>query len=192
MSPEFKSFTTYLKSIAYFNEIDLETAMSLVEIKEIKKGDYFIKEGKVCNHIAFINKGIYRIFKLKNGEELNVCFCIRNGVMSSFESFVNRSPTNEYIQALEDSEILILSFDNLNKLITSNPEWNKIRLTLTNQECIRLAERANSLSFETALEKYQNLTDKEPHIIQRVSNYHIASYLGITPETLSRIRAKIS
>ena len=57
MSPEFKSFTTYLKSIASFNEIDLETAMSLVEIKEIKKGDYFIKEGKVCNHIAFINKG---------------------------------------------------------------------------------------------------------------------------------------
>ena len=192
MNPEFLNFKTYLESIASLSEKELENALSFVEIKKIKKGDYFIEEGKVCNHIAFINKGVYRIFKLKNGEELNTCFCMENKVMSSFESFVNRTPATEYIQALEDSELLILSFENLNRLISSNPEWNKIQLTLTNQECIRLAERANSLSFETALEKYQNLADKEPHIIQKVSNYHIASYLGITPETLSRIRSKIN
>lgn len=87
--------------------------------------------------------------------------------------------------------VVTLSYTNLEKLTAGHTSWQLIRRLLTEKECLRLSDRASSLSFESALEKYKYLLKSQPEIIQRVSIQHIASYLGVSKETLSRIRSRI-
>lgn len=192
MREELISFAAQIQELSSISTEEIIQFQDYFKVLKLSKGEYFVEEGKICNKIAFINQGVFRIYRIKNGEELNTCFCMENDVMSSFESFVNQAPTLDYIQALEDSQLITLSHSDFTKLVESNPKWNSLRISLTDQECLRLTKRANTLIFETAFEKYQNLLIEEPKIIQRVSNYNIASYLGITRETLSRIRAQIN
>lgn len=185
------NFKSYLNTLSLIEENVFNMALDFLELKKIKKGDYFLSEGAVCNHIAFIDTGLFRTFFLKDGEEINSCFCKENSIMSSFDSFVNQSISHEYIQALEDSTILSLSYDKLNKLAKISPQWESIRRLSTEKECMRLSNRITSISHETATQKYLTLMETEPEIIQRVSIQHIASYIGIAKETLSRIRSNI-
>jgi len=169
----------------------LTWASTFSKIIEIKKGEYFIKEGKDCQRIAYISNGIFRIFYLKDGIEINTCFCKENSITSSFESFVNNTASKEFIQAIENATLITISKENLFKLYELSPKWQSISRILTEKECLRLSNRASSLSFESAKEKYQNLLIHQPDIIKRVSIQDIASYIGVTRETLSRIRSKI-
>jgi CRP-like cAMP-binding protein len=166
-------------------------AVEYFEVEKISKGEYFIKEGQICNKIAFINEGLFRIFYLKDGNEINTCFCKENSITSSFNSFINHVASNDSIQAIEDAVIVTLTAVNLAKLYNKSVIWQTIRQLLTEKECLRLSDRANSLSFESALEKYKNILKNQPEIIQRVPIQHIASYIGVSRETLSRIRAQI-
>ena len=192
MNINYNNFKLFLTQIAEMTDEEFELVVPYLETKEIKKGEYFIKEGIHCKHIAFINEGLFRVFLLKKGTELNTCFCLQNEVMSSFDSLVNDTFSKENIQALEDSFIVTISYRNLLLLSNKSKPWNFIRNIMLQKECLRLANRANQMSFETAQEKYEYLMRNQPQIIQRVSNIHIASYLGITRETLSRVRAKIA
>ena len=192
MTPEIENFKTYLTKLVSINKMNFELVLDYIQIKNIKKGDYFIKANNICSHVAYIHQGIFRIYYLKNGNEVNTCFCIENSMMSSFESFIKRSSSQEYIQALEDAVIVTISYEGLMKLYEISKAWQQIGRLLTEKECLRLSNRAASLSFETALEKYQNLLKSQPQIIQRVSVQDIASYLGVSRETLSRIRSKIT
>ena len=123
---------------------------------------------------------------------VNTCFCMENSITSSFESFVNRNASSQSIQALEDAVVVKISYDYLKKLYAINPVWQSLGLVLTEKECLRLSHRTISLSFETAFEKYKALLENEPELLLRVPVQHIASYLGVTRETLSRIRSKLS
>ncbi len=124
------------------------------------------KEGIVCNNIAYIVKGLFRIFHLNDGNEINTCFCKENSIISSFESFVNRTASLEYIQAIENVTVVTLSHQNLEKLYKLNDTWYSLRLLLTEKECLRLSKRVSLLSFETAMEKYKKLLKYQPEIIQ--------------------------
>lgn len=185
------NFRLYLSSVISMNDEIFNLSLNYLTIKKIKKNDYFIREGNYCNHIAYINKGIFRTYNLKEGREINTCFCKENSIISSFESFVNQTVSKEYIQALEDSTLVLLSAKGLAKLYELNNKWQSLSRILTEKECIRLTDRANALSFETALKKYRYLIENQPEIIKRVELQHIASYLGISRETLSRVRSKI-
>jgi CRP-like cAMP-binding protein len=150
-----------------------------------------VREGQIFNKIAFIYKGLFRIYHLKDGNEVNSCFCTESTITTSFNSFIQHSPSGDTIQALENSTIVTLSSDTLTKLYSESSFWQTANRMLTEKECLHLSDRASSLSFETALEKYKNLLQYLPEIIQQVSVQHIASYLGVSRETLSRIRSQI-
>lgn len=192
MRKEVKNFKKYLTSIVPMDDDTFNLCLDFLKIEEIKKGDYFITEGKICKRIAFINEGLFRIYYFKDGIEINTCFCKENSITSSFESFVNITPSKEFIQAIENSTLVAISIDNLSKLYELSSKWQSVSRLLTEKECLRLSNRATSLSFETAKEKYKNLLTYHPEIIQRVSIQDIASYLGVSRETLSRIRSKIA
>ncbi len=191
MPDEIKRFKKYVMQITPMDDESFDIAIEYLKIELIERGDFLVKEGQICNKIAFIYEGLFRIYYLKEGIEINTCFCKENSITSSFNSFIHHIPSNESIQAIEDSHIITLSSDHLNNLCKENSKWQNVRLLLTEKECLRLSDRANSLSFETALEKYRNLLKYQPEIIRRVSMQHIASYLGISRETLSRIRSRI-
>lgn len=185
------NFKKYLNDLGSMNDETFNLSLNYIKTQNLKKNDYFIAEGKVCNSIAFINKGLFRIFYIKDGIEINTCFCKENSITSSLDSFINRVSSKENIQALEDAELITLSYQNLMKLYELSPDWQKLSRILTEKECLRLSNRLTSLTFETVKEKYLNLLETQPEIIQRVSIQHIASYLGVSRETLSRIRSQI-
>jgi CRP-like cAMP-binding protein len=191
MDNEIKNFKDYLSRLITIDDTSFDMAREYFQIEKIAKGEYLVKEGQICNKIAYINEGIFRIYYFKDGTEINTCFCIENSITSSFNSFINQIPSNETIQALENSVVVTISSMNLAKLYRENAIWQTVSRLLTEKECLRLSDRAGSLSFETALEKYKNLLKYQPDIIQRVSIQHIASYLGVSRETLSRIRSQI-
>jgi CRP-like cAMP-binding protein len=185
------NFKKYLTNLIPMDDDVFNLSLNYLKIKKLKKNEYFVKEGFICNEIGFVNEGLFRIFYLKDGIEINTCFCKENSITSSFESFVKQIPSVENIQALEDSEILTLSYVNLLKLYELNPKWQMLSRLMTERECLRLTDRLTSMSFETAKERYTNLIKTQPFIVKRVSIQYIASYLGISRETLSRIRSHI-
>lgn len=192
MNVQFEKIKSYITDVIQMDDKTFNSAVDYFAIKHVKKGDYLLREGQVCDRITYINTGLLRTFHIKNGNEINTCFCMENSITSSHESFVNQIVSKEYIQAIEDATIVSLSHKNLMKLYQFNPKWESLSRLLTEKECTRLSERIDTLSFETAKEKYLHLLKKQPEIIQRVAIQHIASYLGVSRETLSRIRSKIS
>lgn len=185
------NFRNYLNNFIPMSDETFNLSLDFLIKGTLKKNEYLLKEGMVCNNIAYINKGLLRTYYLKDGIEINTCFCQENSVLASFDSLVNRTGSKENIQALENVEMLTLSYESLLRLYELSSDWQKVARLLTEQECLRLSDRLTSISFETAKEKYLNLLETEPEIIRRVSIQHIASYLGISRETLSRIRSRI-
>ncbi len=191
MNPDFQKIKSYITNAVQMDDETFELALNYFVIKEIKKGDFLLKEGTICNQIAYIEKGLFRTYFLKDGNEVNTCFCVEDSITLSHKSFVNRVASTEYIQAIEDAKVVTLSYEHIMKLYQLAHSWQSLSNVLTAKECMRLSERVKALSFETAKEKYLQLLENQPEIIQRVAIQHIASYLGVSRETLSRIRSKI-
>ena len=158
----------------------------------LKKGDFFVQKGKVCRQIAFINKGILRTYYLnEKGEETTSCFCTENNFTTSYKSFILQNASILSIQAMEETELLIIDYIDLQKLYGISPIWQNVGRVFAEKEYIIMEQYASSLNIETAKEKYLRLFKEQPQIIQKAPVSYIASYLGITTRTLSRIRKAI-
>ena len=160
-------------------------------IKKQQKGDIIISQDKVCDQLFFIKKGFLRGFNYHNGKEITSWFGFENDLATSIYSFVSRKPGYENIEAIENSILCIITYDDLNDIYRKYPEFNYVGRLLTEKYYINLMERTLCLQFQSAKENYEQLVLNQPYILQRASLGHIASYLGISQETLSRIRTKI-
>lgn len=185
------AFKQFIQESISIDDEDFNIVLDLITIKKIKKKEFILRQGVVCNEISFVSQGLLRNYYLKDGNEVNTCFCIEKTLSLSLNSFVNRSSSKEFIQAIEDSVVVSLSYDNLMKLYSFNSKWESLGRILTEKECLRLARRSEITNFETAKSKYQNLLENEPILIQRVPVQYLASYIGISRETISRIRSKM-
>lgn len=186
-------FKQFLKNIAPITDNDFADTISFFTKLNLQKGDFFVKQDKVCQHIAFIVKGTLRIFYINNkGEETTSCFCTENNFTTSYKSFILQQPSNLSIQAIEETELLVIDYNNLQKLYKSRPIWQNIGRTVAEREYIVMEKYASVLNNETAKEKYLRLLQEQPIVIQKATVEDIASYLGITRRTLSRIRQEIS
>lgn len=192
MQSAINSFYDYLFSLTSISRIDFDLCAPYLEHMNIEKGELFVREGARCSKIAFVYKGIFKVFYTKDGHEVNTCFCAEKSISSSFESFINGTLSKESIQAIEESVVLCLSREALDDLYEKSIAWQRIGRMLTEKECLRLAYRNNSLSFETALQKYSKLLEDQPDLIRRVPIQDLASYIGVSRETLSRIRATVA
>jgi CRP-like cAMP-binding protein len=161
--------------------------------KKLRKKQYILQEGDVCRHIIFVEKGALRSYSLndKGGESI-LQFALEGWTISDLFSFLTSEPSTYNIDALEDSELVLLNKDAHEKLLSSMPKYETFnRLQVTNAY-IALQRRMTAVISLPLAEQYSNFTDLYPEIIQRVPQHMIASYLGLTPETLSRVRKKIS
>ena len=159
----------------------------------LQKGDFFVRQGKVCGQIAFINKGTLRTFYVNDkAEETTSCFCTENNLTTSYKSFILQEPSNLSVQALEDTELLVINYDDLQKLYRTSIVWQNIGRAVAEKEYIVMEQYASVLNNETAKEKYLRLLKEQPNVLQKANVEDIASYLGITRRTLSRIRQEIS
>lgn len=153
-----------------------------------KKNSHLLKQGQILASYFVLKKGIVRSYIYRNEKEINVWFGAENQVFGAIMPMYANKAAPENIQFLEDSELYAISFDDLEDLYKMYPELNLIGRKVAEELCVILEERINSLHFETASERYRNLILQMPYLLQRINLGHIASFLGITQETLSRIR----
>ena len=152
-----------------------------------------MQQGKVCQQIGYINKGFLRgYYNNANAEEITACFCTGNNLTTSYKSFILQTPSSLSIQALEETELLVIDYDSLQKLYSKSIVWQNIGRAVAEREYIVMEQYASVLNNETAKEKYLRLLKEQPQIIQKSPVHFIASYLGITTRTLSRIRKEIT
>ncbi len=152
-----------------------------------KKG-FLLKEGRICKNIYFINKGLARCFYIKEDKEVSSWFMKEGDLIISVESYFKQQPSYENIQAIEECELFSLSYEELHVIYHNFPEFNFIARVLTEKYYTLSEQRLFSLRMQRASERYALLMNHFPEIIQRVPSTFIASYLGITLETLSRIK----
>lgn len=165
--------------------------LQIMKTSEYKKNDLIHEEGTTCNHLFFIEKGIARVFYYKDGKEVTSHFAVENEATTAIDSFIQRKKSRYNIESLEDTRILSISHNDLQKLFNEKPRYEKYSRLFLEQIYIDLAERIEDLLFHNAKERYEKLFNEKPDLFQRVNLGHIASYIGISQETLSRIRNQV-
>lgn len=158
---------------------------------QLAKHDYLVQEGTVCNHLYFLERGCLRGYYNLDGKEITYWFGFENNFVTSFYSFISRKPCIENIQLLEDATLWRISFEALHSLFDTHHDLERLVRIINEQYYIRLEERLIAMQFKSARERYEQLIGASPHILQRIALGQIASYLGISQETLSRIRSQV-
>lgn len=158
------------------------------KIKTFSKGEVVVKEGQYSKKAFLIMKGCARAYYLKDGKDISDWFTFENQFMAAIVSFFNEVPSPHYVEFLEDSIALEFSKDTVQELSRKHHDFESFIGKVVTETMIGLCERLNTIQFAKADERYQQLLQIYPGITQRIPLRHIASYLGITLETLSRIR----
>lgn len=165
---------------------------SKLTIKFYKKGELIIKPGMVCHHVSYVNKGLLRSYYLVDGKEIITSFFPEECYFSDYESFLSRKAAVMYSEAIEDSEVVDLNYEDLQSLYNEYPECERVGRLIAEELFVHLSNRNSSFMLDTPEQRYQRFLEECGPIAQRIPQYMIASYLGITPEALSRIRGRIS
>ncbi len=167
--------------------IDMQKASISIDLP---KGTKFLNQGQTCKKLFYIKKGLARSYYYnEKGKDVTVWFFSDNNVMVSVESFFQQKPSLYYMELLEDSRLYYITYQDLQKLFDKHHSIERFGRLLSTQLLTDVVGKLNAIQFQTAKERYQFLIQKYPDIAYRAPLGHIASYLGITQETLSRIRS---
>jgi CRP-like cAMP-binding protein len=185
-----------IAAIEYFIRLDnteKEFISSLTVCKTYQKGDYFLREGQVCREIGFIEKGLIRYSETKdNGEEITLHFGKENEFTSNYQSFLNHSVSRRSIQCLETCEILVMSYDDLQRLYEEVREGQKFGRLICEYLYLQTLNQISSIYTDEPEQRYLNFINEYPDLQQRIPQYYISSYVGVKPPSLSRIRKRLA
>jgi CRP-like cAMP-binding protein len=161
--------------------------------KKLRKKQYLLQEGDACKYIAFVEKGVLRSYTIdENGGEHILQFALEGWLISDLSSFLTGEPADYAIDALEDCELVLISRSANEELMRTFPKYESWMRELITAAYIALQRRITSIISQSVENRYNSLTATYPHIVQRVPQHMIASFMGVTPETLSRVRKKLS
>jgi CRP-like cAMP-binding protein len=182
----------YFSKWTELTEDDETSILAAFEPVTTKKKKDLLVTGQVCEYLYFINKGCLRSFYIDaKGVEHIYQIRMDNSWISDLKSFFSQSPSKYNIEALEDSSLLRISYERFEQLLIELPRLERYFRILFQKAYINALERLNSTMWETAMDRYNEMLKENPEIFQRVPLVYIASYLGITPESLSRIRRQV-
>ena len=159
--------------------------------QDFDKGELLLSEGQVSHNIILVGKGLIRQFYYKNGKDVTEHFSYEGCIIMCIESLLKQEPTRLMIEALEDGTAYLLNYNKLMLLAETSWEVNMFYRKILEFSLITSQVKADSWRFETARERYNNLLQAQPEVIKRAPLSHIASYLLMTPETLSRVRSGV-
>lgn len=189
----FKKLKIHISEFVFISDEEFEKLVSFFTIVSLKKKEYFLKQGELCRHFAFVNDGCLRTFSTdKKGNEYTMYFAFANWWIGDPTSFYSSTPARFSTQALENSDLFRADKDHFEAALNQVPifeKWYRIKMRKSYEAT---QQKLIDTHAQTAEEKYLKLLDNAPDIVQRIPQSYIASYLGIKPQSLSRIRKNIS
>jgi len=188
------TFRKYIANFVEFNDAEWSVFCQHLDFRDLKKKANFAEPGLVCNEFGFILSGSIRYYNVKDGEEITGYFSFENELVSSYRSFLTRQPGLNYLQALEPTSLITISYKNMQAML-ANPllayKMERFGRLVAEYYLICYEERMSSFITKTPEERYLDLLNTGRDIIQRMPQHYIAHFLGITPVSLSRIRRRI-
>jgi CRP/FNR family transcriptional regulator, anaerobic regulatory protein len=188
----FQQFKAWLKQVSFLTEADCALFEPYLRIKQFKAKDHFLTEGKTAAEIGFINRGSFRTYYLSDGKEINTHFVFENDFVVDYDSFLTAKPGKYFIQALENAESVTFNLEALQKAYDQSQNWERFGRIMAEQSYKLTTQRVESFLFLDGEQRYLDLLKNHPLIFDRIPLYHIASYLGLERESLSRLRKKIA
>jgi CRP-like cAMP-binding protein len=180
-----------IQNLITLDQREKDFITSLFKEKRYKKGDLFLAEGQICKYVGFITKGLMRYYINHDGEEKTYSFSQENQYVCNYESFIPQNPSLKVIQALEDTAVLVISHTDLQLLYSNVRKGERFGRIAIEGVFLQLLQDINSLYTETPELRYETFLKNHSDLQQRISQYHIASYVGVKPQSLSRIRKRI-
>lgn len=189
----FTTINDYVNRCGIFSPEDMVVFNELLKPKVIKKKQLLLREGEVCNFEAYIVSGCLRTFYIdENGSEVILQFSVEDWWVSDIGSFHDRTPSLLYIEAIEDSELLTLNPTSKEELLTRVPQFERVFRLMIQRHLSALERRLIRTIAKTAEQRYVEFIKQYPKIALRVPQHYIASYLGMTPEFLSKVRRRLA
>lgn len=186
----FENFAQYLKKNALLTDHEIEQFRVKAITKKLRKRQYLLQEGDICHYNSFVAKGCMRLYRVgDNGAEHILRFAVENWWIADYESYNSGDPAKGNIDALEDSELILIRKSDLDELVRTIPNFHNFKEKLDARSFDASQNRILSNISDTAEKRYENFIKKYPDFFNRVPLHMIASYLGLTRETLSRIRS---
>lgn len=191
---KFNPFRAVVEHFVPISDQEWEIFQSHLQPMVLKKKDLFVRAGEVCNHIALITSGSVRYYDVKDGNDITGYFSVENEMITSYKSFLTRGPSLSNIEALESTELITLSYHNLQQLLSHQEigfKMERFGRLVAESLCCCYEDRISSFINQTPEERYLDLLAKSSNLVRRIPQHYIANYLGITPVSLSRIRRRI-
>lgn len=185
-----ESFFAEIEKFCVLSPLAKEALADILVCRKSPKGQILLKPFTVCNHVYFVESGLLRTFYDKDGKDVTDWLSPENTFSTSILSFINKIPDRRGIEALEDAQLWCLAYDQLSNLYDRYHDIERLGRMLYGLGVTLVQQRFDDLHFNTAMERYHNLMARNPTLIQRTPLGMIASYLGMTQETLSRVRSQ--
>ena len=191
-TPAHAALAATLRSLADIPEDELVAVLPLFHPQHVTAGGFLLHAGETPTTLAFLHAGLARLLYIDEaGNEFTKSFCAENGFLGAYSALLRREPSRLFIQALEDCELLVADYAAYTAHAADRLCWQTVNRLLAEALFIKKEQREASLLLDDATTRYQQFLAANPELAERVQLQHIASYLGITPVSLSRIRAQL-
>jgi len=179
-----------IEKVVYISPDEKELIARLFREKKYNKGEYFLKEDEVCRQVGFIISGVMRYYINNDGEEKTYGFAKEFDFVCNNESFIPQKPSRQLIQALEDSQLLVISYTDLQTFYTTLKNGERYGRMVIEQVFVQTLQGLNSFYTDSPELRYEKFVRDYPDMLQRIPQYYIASFVGVKPQSLSRIRKR--
>lgn len=191
LNVDYSKIINFFSKVVTLNDHEKEELIDKLEVFHFKKKELILKEGTTSNYVYFVNSGILRSYYLKDGEEFTTQFYFENSYCSSYNSFLTQSKSRINIECLSDTELLALSYKNVQSMYKTSKAFNTFGRRISEFLYIDFYKRSSSFLLDDAKTRYLAILKERPEVLKFIPNYMIASYIGITPESLSRLKKQL-
>ncbi|WNJ17766.1 Crp/Fnr family transcriptional regulator [Pontibacter sp. G13] len=184
------AFKKAIREICDFSDSECDLFVPHLKRKQLAKGDFFLQAGEVAHEIAFVESGALRLYYLLDDKEVNQHFFLPSQFAVSYPDFLKQQAGRHFIQALEPCELISFGYEALQMAYAKSKRWERFGRLIAEQIYMESIHRMESMMFLSGAERYRQLEEEHPDWMHRIPLYHLASYLGMERESLSRIRSR--